>query len=200
MSSPSQQMLAGLIPRRSPALITNEKNQQVQAIMRWFALLDDMNFDDNGVPARPFGTVQRQGTYSWAYMLKRPRMHEDAVVDLTVVVYQGRGLQMSGGVLDQTETLYRATGSAGSTTVQLPGATPPLRRGTWILDASQETTHAGMLRYGPVHGYFYRVVAVASSHGSTVLEVQTPLKADVTQMVVMDNVVEVFDKGPGWLP
>ena len=131
--------------------------------------------------------------------LRLPLPAELPVVDLTVVVYKGRGLQLAPGTLDQTETLCRATGSQGGTTIHL-SAPPPLRRGSWILDASTETTQQGLQQHGPVHAYLYRVTAVMQDSHSTILEVDSVLKADVTQIIVMDNVVEVFEKGPGRLP
>jgi hypothetical protein len=54
------------------------------------------------------------------------------------------------------------------------------------------------------HGYFHRVVGVTDNGNRLTLELQ-PNPRIATQigqgvLVVMENVVEVFEKGPGWRP
>ena len=72
-----------------------------QYLIQGFILTDDMVFDQNGIPAGlANGGLERQGNYSWAYMLRRPRTAFGGVVDVTVVVYVGRavyGLTTNGG-------------------------------------------------------------------------------------------------------
>src|SRR4029077_21284278 len=65
---------------------------------RWFSLLDDIVFDDNGVPAvsPPSTTFTREGRYSWAYWLRMPTSGaaNNAPVDLSVIVFLNRALSM----------------------------------------------------------------------------------------------------------
>jgi hypothetical protein len=190
--------LGNTIPRVSPSFISQSATQ-IQDIARWFMSQDDMNFYDNGVPATPYGTVQRLGLYSWAFMIQRPRAADPNVTNVTVVVYQGRGLALTGSVLDGTEPVFSASGGQGTNTIRVSTGTPPVKRGNWILDNS--TSPVGdQLRFGPVHAFFYRVSSVLQSSGSVTLEVETPLRAPVSQITVMTNVVEVFEKGPGRTP
>jgi hypothetical protein len=82
---------------------------------------------------------------------------------------------------------------------------PALRAGGWILDATPL----------PGHGYFYRVVSVAdtlSSKGQSAVQVELQNNIRTTnvvnnvsvpvfqQAVVMDNLVEVFERGPVAVP
>jgi hypothetical protein len=100
---------------------------------------------------------------------------------------------------------------------------PPIRKGSWILDGSIERALSSPPT-GWSHGFFYRVVGVTDIPGGMMdLEVQTPLRESVYSLppngsetwaglagqpirsrdgliVVMENVAEVFEKGPGWLP
>jgi hypothetical protein len=196
--SANRAKLGGTIPRVSPSFISQSANMN-QDIARLFMSLDDMNFNDNGVPATPYGKVQRQGAFSWAFMLQRPRLVDASVTNLTVVVYEGRGLALTGNVLDGTEPVFSASGSPGTNTITVSTGKPPVRRGSWILDNS--TSPAGdQQMYGPVHAFFYRVAGVLESSGSVTLEVETPLRAPISQITVMTNAVEVFEKGPGRLP
>jgi len=81
-----------------------------------------------------------------------------------------------------------------------------MRKGMWILDA---TVLNGNLP--EPHGYFYRVVGVTdnSSANTYTLELQNNPKARTFDpatgrnygvLVVMEKVVEVFEKGSGWQP
>src|SRR5207249_5181661 len=75
---------------------------------RWFTLLDDLSFLENGVPDTSSGFVQREGRYSWAYLCRMRKYTPaasappyytvpPAIIDLNVVVYSGRSLDLSGG-------------------------------------------------------------------------------------------------------
>ncbi|MFN4259213.1 MAG: hypothetical protein ACK4RK_07930 [Gemmataceae bacterium] len=181
----SGQPLGGVIPRVN-AGFTNQRQ-----ILELFALQDDLNFGPNGVPRSP---VHRTGSFSWAYMLRRPRFHDQQVVDITVVVYSGRSLVLRGGLTPSDETSYSAT-PGGPRSLNVPGLSGrQIPRGTWILDVTRD----GGLQYGPVHAFFYRVVG--QSANGAVLDLQTPLRAPCNQILVMDTVVEVFEKGPDWKP
>jgi hypothetical protein len=79
---------------------------------------------------------------------------------------------------------------------------PALRAGGWILDSTPL----------PGHGYFYRVVSVSDSVSSkgqpaVKLELQENIRTRdgtgapvLKQAIVMDNLAEVFEKGPVPLP
>jgi hypothetical protein len=200
---------AGTIPRR---MVTFLQPNPTLLTLRWFTLLDDITFADTGVPAMPAGQVQREGRYSWAYLLRRPRASVASVVDLTVVVYSQRPLQLTTAAFQPVgETAYAAVGARGSKVVTLAvGAgqrQPDLRKGSWILDASVVPTPIGTppVQSVTVHGFFYRVVGLTEVNPTTMeLELETSLKEALPQaggrVVVMDNVAEVFDKGPGRVP
>jgi hypothetical protein len=183
-------------------------------ILRWFTLLDDLTFATDGQPAMPGGVAQREGRYSWAYMVRRPKFSAPSVAEVSVVVYSGRSPVVSG------ETPYVVDFVHGQNTVTVtpgPGQQKPaLRNGMWILDATviRKDPQTGAISPDP-YGFFYRVVNVTDdpSSNTIALELQTPIKSNVTVtptppsylkhtgvLVVLDNVVEVFEKGAGWLP
>jgi hypothetical protein len=161
---------------------------------RWFTLLDDIEFDSNGLPANG---VNRPGTFSWAYVARRLCSADPKLVDLTVVVYSGRSTQVADG-----ETSYQVSGSnAGDTSLTLgwSGTKPNIRTGGWILDTSYTTiTDPSGRQYGTVAGWFYRVVGVRDINSSAIaLQLQQPLRSPITTLVILENVIEVFEKGTG---
>jgi hypothetical protein len=167
---------------------------------RWFTLPDDVTFAtavNGGVPDLSSGSVQRGGRYTWAYLLRRPNATSDAVVDLTVVVYSRRPTQSPP--LETAFQVVAGTGAAGTNTLTLgwtAGQAPPnLRRGAWVLDTSADAN-------GIPCGNFYRVVNVAetATANQLQLELETNLKSTAAVVAVMEDVAEVFYKGPGWQP
>jgi hypothetical protein len=183
-------------------------------IFKQFSLTDDITFDiggtpktSGGSPATP-GPIERQGRYTWAYMFRRSHNSARTVVDISVLLYSGRSIDVAS-----QETTYEGHGTgmfvqSGTTvgggpkslTVYYTGTKPAIRRGGWVLDAT-----VGGTPDGP-HGTFYRVVNVDDSQPSQPnqpnqlsLELQTPL-ADATAIttpraiVVMDKLIEVFTK------
>ena len=175
-------------------------------IFRLFSVLDDMDFQRDGTQAgAPTNPVEREGRYTWAYMLRRPRYYDSAVVDVAVVVYSGRSLQLPIGEYPASAIRF----DPATNIVNLPydpTNKPPMRKGMWILDA---TVLNGNLP--EPHGYFYRVVGVTdnSSANTYTLELQNNPKARTFDpatgrnygvLVVMEKVVEVFEKGSGWQP
>jgi hypothetical protein len=134
-------------------------------------------------------------------------------LDLTVVVYSSRlpGLDVNGNPVG--ETTYPNTTFVGNNVVVIdwttpPGATqpvprPPLRRGSWVLDARMMDTTVNPPKPAP-QGYFYRVVNVTELSATVMqLEVQQPLggplrppvgPTSVGPLVVMENVSEVFER------
>jgi hypothetical protein len=174
---------------------------------RWFTLLDDLNFDANGVPALSGTQIQRTNRYSWAYLLRRPRYSEAAVVDLTVVVYSGRNYSAVLGETAYTGVRFDPNSKVVQVTPAVGQGQPAVRKGSWVLDA----TMVNGTQPDP-HGFFYRVSDVTESvvAGRTVydFELQTyPRLGTISGpttgygvLVVPENVVEVFEKGPGWKP
>lgn len=159
---------------------------------RWCTLLDDIYFKTDGTADTGTGSVQRGGRFTWGWLLRRPNAYVDSVVEMSVVVYRDR----SNSVLN--ETPYPATGSAGGNAVTIDWSSstqPNLRTGRWLLDVSASASN------GAVPGYFYRVVNYADLGGSkTLVEFDTNLRNAVTNIVVMEDVIEVFDRGAGWRP
>jgi hypothetical protein len=185
----------------------------VQRVYKLFSLLDDMTFNYNGTPdldlnqsTPEVGTtpttkgVERQGRYTWSYMFRRNNNADRATVDISVIVYSGRSIDVAS-----PETAYPAAGDPGSKSLTLSytGLTKPaIRRGQWVLDAT--LWDAAGTGVAP-QGYFYRAVNVDDSVTNQIgLELQTPLlggpspsvnpNAKPRSIVVLDNVVEVFTR------
>lgn len=254
-------------PPLPPPLLAPLADVRVTRTLTNFSLLDDLTYVTNqnqsdidlggqdpaelqGRPgpipfdltARSYvpGRVRREGRYSWAYLLRRPRTADRSVVELTTVVYSGRplGPNASNDELPYT-TLPRdpldASGAnvAGNSLIRviwdpnLGQQRPPVRVGNWVLDASLDL-YAGSPTgpfFGTAHARFYRVVGVTENADLPLpaldLEVQTPLREDlysvpfplaepvptlglarwrIGRVLVLENVVEVFEKGPGRIP
>jgi hypothetical protein len=175
-----------------------------QARARWFTFQDEITFDPFGrakvtVPGNP-PTIDRPGTYSHAYLIRRPRFGTREVSDLTVVVYAQRNTE--SGVVEGEDTIYNAPppppanqwmGTSGNTTLTVNYSgfpKPDFRKGTWILD----TTYDAATR--TVNAHFYRV-ETATETGATqfTLELDRPLKANVSTICVMKNVIAVVERG-----
>jgi prepilin-type N-terminal cleavage/methylation domain-containing protein len=174
------------------------------AINRWFSLQDDMTFGEDALPpGAPTQVIQKGGRYTWSYLLRRPRASSDAVVDLWVIVYAGRDTQTFPPT---GEDSFPAQGARGANTLLVSYAgpdKPATRKGTWVLDVTADPTT------GVPQGNFYRVVNVSDSGPNQLaLEVDPPLKANVGNpaantngvIVVMENVIDVFEKGSSWYP
>jgi prepilin-type N-terminal cleavage/methylation domain-containing protein len=188
---------------------------------RWFSLLDDLYLGTDGTATATAGQIYRPNTYTWAYLLRRPRSNAATDVELTVVVYRQRATQIAG----DGESVYTVGVVGGSVAPPNPtapsqgdagvdilwassGTRPNVKRNTWILDVTYEagTTSTGTAS-GFVHGQFYRIVNVTDSlnppsgYQALTLELDPPLKhANVKTVVVTENVAEVFYKGTGWQP
>lgn len=194
------------IPRTSVSLTALNPWRPVaqlssQEAIRWCTLLDDITFSENGIADQSTGVglLQRAGWYTWAYMLQRPNAATDAVVNLSVVVYQKRPINLA-----PSESAYQvfpiATAGTNSVTLTWTSGSPPaIRRNSWLLDTSDLTsagTHNGL-----AHGDFYRVVNVTETGSAAVIvELEQNLKYNTDSMTVMQDVVDVFVKGPGWQP
>lgn len=199
----------GILRRSAPYVA----NAGTPLKLRWFSLTDGIDFNDNGLATSPDAgvTIQREARYTWAYMLRRPRAYVASEVEMSIVVYNGRNVQLP----PQELTYHLAQGSQGDTFIilswdpNLGQSDPALRKGMWLLDASPTTGSPSdaFAVHGPMHSYFYRIVGVTPSPvqpNTIYLEVDTPLRADMTSgqagLVIMDNVIDVFEKGTGWKP
>jgi hypothetical protein len=192
-------------------------------ITHWLTLPDDIEFDENGQPALPVaavpaGGIKRDGRYSWAYMVQMASWNPGGplpqnTADVNVVVYERRPLLAGSGADLPGEPSYEAyAGTQLSNGVTPPSNVivlrwdptlgqqpPPIRKGGWVYDATVVPNTAPTPP--SIHGFFYRVVGVnipgSLGANSADLEVQTDPKVPLNQgvIVVMENVVEVFDRG-----
>jgi hypothetical protein len=202
------QIEAGLAgPNLSKATARPDKSN----ILRLTSLLDDISFDANASPDPNIlgpNAVPREGRYKYAWFVRRPNNSVRTEVELTVIVYSGRPIDIS-----TPERVLRCDFVQGSTsaTIRFNAATdkPALRRGQWILDSTMVTFAPGGGNPTPTpHGFFYRVVDVDdSTAGILRVELQTPALATTNlantanpqntggQVTILANVAEVFNKG-----
>jgi hypothetical protein len=162
---------------------------------RWFTLPNDIGFHSSGIPDVSGGFVERGREYSWAYLLQRPQANSDGAVNLTVVVYHKRSV-----AVPEQEQTYSAVGAQSGSGVVLtwnPAAqSPNLKRGIWLLDTTPTNANPLVPRAA-----FYRVTNVSDSiSGQAALDVQPNLANNVTQVILMNDVAEVFQKGTSWQP
>jgi hypothetical protein len=187
------------VPRINPAF-------SAALALQFCTLSDDINFGipSNGTPVNVVGgtlpgSVQRDDQYTWAYLLRKQYVTANTI-DLSIVVFKKRGLQVGTGLQPLDETACKAQyGAYGDRVITLrwdptSQQKPRVSKGTWILDSTMQ---------GTPRGYFYRVVNVTDvtdSAGDRMdCEVQTALKATsgtgIDQAVVMESVAEVFERG-----
>jgi hypothetical protein len=166
-----------------------------QLVDYWFSLPNDITFLSTGTPDMSAGSVERGREYSWAYLLRRPQALSHESVDLSVVVYHKRPTSVPN-----VEQTYAASGVQGASGLVLswnPATqSPNLKRGVWLLDTTP-FTGTNIPRAD-----FYRVVNISDSGaGSAALDVQPNIiGSSITQVVLMDDVAEVFRKGTSWQP
>jgi prepilin-type N-terminal cleavage/methylation domain-containing protein len=185
------------IQRISPAYINNDPNPAL-ATDRWFSLLDDLTFEAAGRPKDVGQQLQRQGYYTFAYLLRRQKTAIPTTTTVTVIVYSGRPVNTP-----QLEPVYAVnpTAAAGATSFVLtwtaPQEAPALRRGSWLMDVSYTPQTVNGTSRGFVHGRCYRVMdATLLTANSMQVEVQSALaNNNVRWMVVLDGAVEVFERG-----
>lgn len=191
------------IPRRTLLTLASAGGLKTAACIRYCSLLDDMTFNTQGLPDTSSGVIDRGGRFSVAWVLQRKQNNIRSEANLKVVVYQNR----PPATTPTAETAYNAIvrNGANSITLITGSATPPLRKGSWVMDATIDPGTPGIPRAD-----FYRVIAVTQNGSQTNLELQQPVRlrsgvqvydpttgagAYVGVFVVLDNVVEVFDRG-----
>lgn len=215
--SPSNPTARPAIPRRT----LNELDALVlQPIIRQFVLQDDLNFSPNGLAVDSTASLaepERAGQYSCAWLFRRDASAARGSVNLTVLVYKGRSLDVPNRedayafVPDYFDENASVTGKQlKSGKLLYTTLKPAIRTGTWLLDATFDPT-------GP-QGFFYQVTAVDDSlPGALLLEFASELKLrrptppvplpsnypppnpvvlGPRTMVLIDTLVEVFEKGP----
>src|SRR5262249_31598761 len=180
--------------------------------IRWFTLLDDIDFDETGVP-RNAPLLQREGAFSWACLCQMERYQApnatppaytpgNPPIDVTVVVYHKRSLDLTTGFTPAGETAYAAT-SPGGRIITLSwnpaaGESKPALRKSWLLDA----TMVNATGQPEPHGFFYRVILASEpgSNGPNSMDLEADRDVQkpgtLQWIVVMEGVVEVFEKGP----
>jgi Prokaryotic N-terminal methylation motif len=190
-------LLARVAPGYAPAA-------NLQAIMKYFTLPDDLMFDNVNIPNFGYpktllpGVVERDTRFTWAYLAQRPRCGDPLVVDLAVVVYNSRSLSLTGNLTlpEYNYDGYDKTIPVSEVAFGLtnPGAAPfsanvarvryeyfghiapQVRAGDWVLDNSYA--------YNDIHAYFYRVAGVTEgtetiggkTYAYVDLEVQQPFR------------------------
>lgn len=180
--------------RVSPGYVTASP-APLTSMARWFTFQDEIGFQTTGQPVGDLpsgggGSIRRPGTYSWAYLVRRPRSSRPDLTEVSVVVYAGRPTDSVSG-----EGVHAATSAtANSVTFSFSGEKPNIRKGGWILD----TSYVASGGYGTVNGHFYRVANVIDDNATTMtLELETSLKAGLSHFVIMENVIAVLDRGTG---
>ncbi len=219
------QVSVGLAPpasvamqRVSPSYFTNLTQGSQADLARWFSLVDDLYFDSNGVPTnftQSTGPLQRQGYYTFAYLIRRLQSQQPNSTQLTVIVYQNRAVQAP-----LAESTYNVISSAnppnpppnlpsmGDTSViltfgagKLSQNAPDARRGSWLLDISYDPTRISAQTGKPVgyaHAQCYKVMATTQTGTGTQVDIYPPLKdSNVSTMVLLDSAIEVFERGTG---
>jgi hypothetical protein len=208
--APPEHGKRGLIPRRplyvkNPdptsaaqwiALGSSDPNNntlnRTQRVLSRFSLLDDLTFDSDGLPLKANGMIERQGRYTWSYLFRRPNHKNRDIVEMTVVVYSGRSVDVPS---PEEQFVTEIITDPRVVRINYAGrAKPALRRGSWILDA----TIFNNIGDKDPQGQFYRVTNVDDSVPNILtIDLQTQLIGTTPRrsIVVMENVVEVFPKG-----
>jgi prepilin-type N-terminal cleavage/methylation domain-containing protein len=200
-----------LLPPTYTAPNPNYKNYQTRQVLRWTTLLDDITYDENGVPDLTTLSVQREGRYSWAWLVQAttassvtPGPAPQLATTIKVLVFSGRSLDLNSGTLGaQGENAYVAnlgydyTNTATSRVINIQWSAsqprPNLTANSWVLDATMQPTPCA---------YFYRVLSVtdtgtaANGNSQMDVEVQSDVSNHTGQgfVIVFDNLVEVIDR------
>ena len=171
-----------------------------EAIARWFTFQDEIEFDTlGGVKGSP--AVNRPGTYSIAYLIRRPRYATPELAELSVIVYSLRATESPTAERTIVGT-GPMTGEGSSLTFNyqnnLPAPAvprPDIRKGTWIIDTTYNSVTQVM------NGHVYRVENVLdSAPGEYTLELDRPLKAVPQQITILEKAIAVIERGTSWKP
>ena len=155
-------------------------------------LTDDMTFLSNGAPAGN-NELGRQGRYSWAAVVQRPRNEERLTADLYVMVFDKRPALPQPGdetVVAPDSPVAKDTRSVTITLPNRTGDTSPvlLRRGGWIIDGTIDAVAVTDANFSKARRQFfaYRVSGFTEIGPGTPanttkydVDLETPLKADL---------------------
>jgi Prokaryotic N-terminal methylation motif len=183
--------------------------------VRTCTLLDDLTYDENASARRVDSgnnalPVERQGRYTWGWMLQLPRVAERTYANMAVVVYDARNPDFPAV---DGEATYDAALTPGSTSVAFAypaGAVPNVRAGGWVLDGSMQNNNLGPATPRFRLANFYRVTGVELDEATNTirLDLQTPIKPLPTgtwptvngtypgKLYVLKGVAEVFERRP----
>ena len=139
--------------------------------------------------------IARDGAYNWCAVIQRPNNSNRYVADFKVLVFHTKGLY--GGHIPGANPIGAETISSiangqlvaqtlPTTRIELNVAIAnlPLRSGSWIMDGSNSTV-----------ANFYRIQSITElSPTSTILELDTPLKSNITQLYILRGLADVFDR------
>lgn len=172
-----------------------------QTIARWFTLQDELEFDTLGGAKGWPTSVNRPGTYSLAYLVRRPRKDARDFTELTVVVYAQRATDSFLAEPVYYNGAPTLLGTSGTNTLSVP-YTPPnkpdIRKGMWLLDTTAD------LPKQIVNGHVYKVESVTErvqgGNQFLDLELDRVLKANVSTIVVLQSAIAVIERGTTWLP
>jgi prepilin-type N-terminal cleavage/methylation domain-containing protein len=169
-----------LLPRLAPRFVSAPPpaagTTSVREAYKWFTLLDDVVLDAGadsspavlGTPKQLIpGVIERDTRFSWAFLLQRPRSADPSVVEVSVIVYNSRPLNLNVGNLSLPESKYHQYDNPNKLSEVVYDASrnvvrvrweyfgslqPQVRAGDWILDVSYVR--------GEKHAFFYRVAGV----------------------------------------
>lgn len=188
-----------LLPRRNLSIAINQDNFNRTAI-ETCCMVDDMSFQENGAPDPG---LLRQGRYSWAAMLQRPRNNEPNTANLTVLVFEGRPPLLATPGDEVIVTVPPTAITPRSITIDVPNRstdqTPLIRKGGWIMDGTIDPAT------GVRNANFYRIAGVTegtpgASNTPFVLDLQTDFKGPVlptgVRIYLFAGLSEVFERFP----
>jgi hypothetical protein len=214
------------IPRRSLKTVELDLPPSKIDPYRIATLLDDLTYNDNGSANRLDSNnsqlpIERQGRYTWAWMVQLPALGNPNFANMSVVVYDSRNPDypaadeemVYGNVRSSEPTAAVFTvGSTSATFTYGPNdAVPNIRAGSWILDGTSWAILPSGNAYQVRLANFYRVTGfeIDETTRTVRLDLQTPIKplpgvaglpANITtyygDLYVMKGVVEVFERRP----
>jgi hypothetical protein len=183
--------------------------------VRTCTMLDDLTYDENASARRVDSNnmplpIERQGRYTWAWMLQLPRTADTTTANMTVVVYDNRNPDYPAV---DGEAAYAVAFTPGATSVTFnypAGAVPNIRAGSWVLDGSMQSSAAATAQGFPDFrlANFYRVTGLEIDETSNAirLDLQTPIKPLPSgtwpggtypgTLYVLKGVAEVFERKP----
>jgi len=185
----------------------------LRSTVRVSTLLDDLTFDNGGVPSAASGQLERGGRYNVAWMIQRPKNNVPHEVHVRVLIYGGRSPtdtpSSETAITSYVDNYYDAV-EPKPNTIRVPyGAQskPPIKKGSWVAFAISLQPQGGVA----IPGFdFYRVSAITDDSSTQLtLEIEQPVRSYSSSqfgatysggtitgtLVVFDNLIEVFDRG-----